>query len=502
MKTKKPLRKRRYSTTLPCSSEGPETFDKAAVLVSDLSGFTSGTRKHGIVHVASCIMRKRQLCLPILHDRGALFIGTEADNLIVILPDATSAVSAAVAMREAISRHNAALSAERSHFAIKLNGIGIHCGGPVVLDRSSGVVRGPTASLTYHIGEDLCSDGRILVSSAVTDSIASGGGAHAHDLRELTGEAEPGLRVFEVLPAKEGGASSTERIPLPSVDDARFLDPSLIPLCQRHADVDDAALAAHDEKLARMLMLKTVLMFRIVDDNEADAGYSDADADASRAMEERCLFMLRPLLKQCNGVELEGCLWCFESALDAIRGALAAKRVATTASGSFGVSGFGMHTGKMLFFEGTDVHWGDPVNTSSKLGQDLARGGALLISTAVRAELQRLAPRWLRRTLQLEPRDVTISKVNMTAYEVNTIQRTNPVIQLWRSAVSWWQRYQQRGRSNTQAIIRQELVSTATSTAASTTISTPAPAAIASPARPAVPRIDTNTPPSDPLLNC
>ena len=54
-----------------------------AVLVSDLSGFTSTTRKYGIVHFASIIVRMRQLCLPILHHYHALHIGTEADNLIV-----------------------------------------------------------------------------------------------------------------------------------------------------------------------------------------------------------------------------------------------------------------------------------------------------------------------------------------------------------------------------------------------------------------------------------
>ena len=48
-----------------------------AVLVSDLSGFTSTTRKYGIVHFASVIVRMRQLCLPILKRRGAIYITTK-----------------------------------------------------------------------------------------------------------------------------------------------------------------------------------------------------------------------------------------------------------------------------------------------------------------------------------------------------------------------------------------------------------------------------------------
>ena len=38
---------------------------EVAVLVSDLRGFTSTTRKYGIVHFASIIVRMRQLVLPI-----------------------------------------------------------------------------------------------------------------------------------------------------------------------------------------------------------------------------------------------------------------------------------------------------------------------------------------------------------------------------------------------------------------------------------------------------
>ena len=70
------------------------TFKSAAVLVSDMAGFTKTTRRLGIVHFASLIIRMRQLCLPILQAHGALFIGNEADNLIVVLPSAPELVNA------------------------------------------------------------------------------------------------------------------------------------------------------------------------------------------------------------------------------------------------------------------------------------------------------------------------------------------------------------------------------------------------------------------------
>ena len=38
----------------------------------------------------------------------------------------------------------------------------------------------------------------------------------------------------------------------------------------------------------------------------------------------------------------------------------------------------------MLFIEGTDIHWGDPVNTSSKLGQDIAKDGQVIIMPVIK----------------------------------------------------------------------------------------------------------------------
>ena len=56
-------------------------FGDTAVLVSDMSGFTSTTRRLGIIHFASLIVRMRQLCLPLLHARHALFIGNEVRRM-------------------------------------------------------------------------------------------------------------------------------------------------------------------------------------------------------------------------------------------------------------------------------------------------------------------------------------------------------------------------------------------------------------------------------------
>ena len=417
------------------STQNKDSFEDAAVLVSDMTGFTSGTRKHGIVHVASVIVRMRQICLPILHKHGAMWIGTEGDNLIVLLPNAAAAIGSALGMRDAISRHNASLPESRSHHQIQLGGIGIHCGGPVVLDRKSDALRGAVSSLAYFIGEELCSDGTVLASQTIVERLGDGSSHLGCTFREVPqeeGDESAPLPVYEVVPSASSsvlGLFSSDAEPLPAADDDRYLHKSLLPLAKRFACSDDASLAALDAELASLLRPAAVLMFRVfADAAEASSGYSTADAESAKKSEEACLRALRPIFKRYRGNELEPMLWVFESPLDAVKAALAAARASRSAADAplpserFRVSGFGVHHGSLLLIEGTDVHWGDPVNTSSKLGQDLAKDGEVLVSSAARDALHQAAPSWVRRALEMRPREITISKVEMVAY--STIERS------------------------------------------------------------------------------
>jgi len=69
-----------------------------------------------------------------------------------------------------------------------------------------------------------------------------------------------------------------------------------------------------------------------------------------------------------------------------------------------------------LFIEGTDIHWGDPVNTSSKLGQDLAKDGQILIMPVVygKAKLNHD----LFNSLNFKELTLQRSKVDFKCYEV------------------------------------------------------------------------------------
>ena len=71
----------------------------------------------------------------------------------------------------------------------------------------------------------------------------------------------------------------------------------------------------------------------------------------------------------------------------------------------------------MIFIEDTDIHWGDPVNTSSKLGQDIAKNGELLVTSIVYEKL--LADEELAKTLVFGERHLQRSGVEFLAYCIN-----------------------------------------------------------------------------------
>ena len=109
-------------------------------------------------------------------------------------------------------------------------------------------------------------------------------------------------------------------------------------------------------------------------------------------MKAETLALLRPIFAKFNAAELEDVLYIFKESADAVNAVLAVKERVESFNASLSedkkhyainITGYGVHTGTMLFVEDSDIHWGDPVNTASKLGQNLATNGDLLITSAV-----------------------------------------------------------------------------------------------------------------------
>ncbi len=130
-----------YPLRSSCSRSLVDTLEaipgEVSVFISDMSGFTKTTRKHGIIHFASLILKMRHLLIPVLkkHDAIVIFPGTalrdacagfiaclhvasslwvktdqlvaEADNLWCVFPSSLKCVQAAIEATNLIKRMSA-----------------------------------------------------------------------------------------------------------------------------------------------------------------------------------------------------------------------------------------------------------------------------------------------------------------------------------------------------------------------------------------------------------
>ena len=176
---------------------------------------------------------------------------------------------------------------------------------------------------------------------------------------------------------------------LVSTDDLRYIPKQLGLFASRHDAESSTKIQDVDRQIADQFQTQfTALMFHLDLETEAET----FGALQLIVLKSICLSILRPIMEKHNAIELEPELFIFHEASDAVLASLDSKDALNHYNTSLTkehnkdtitVHGWGVHHGVMIFVDGTDIHWGDPVNTSSKLGQDLAKDGDLLISKSV-----------------------------------------------------------------------------------------------------------------------
>lgn len=133
-----------------------ERGEKGAILVTDLSGFTRLTKKHGILHFLSVFRRCEKLCLPVIPRFGGSLMKHEADDLIVIFPTAPQAIAAGLEMLRATTLANRTLELDDQ---IGLC-IGVESGTLIRLDDDA---FGDPVNVAFKLGEDVASRGEMLI---------------------------------------------------------------------------------------------------------------------------------------------------------------------------------------------------------------------------------------------------------------------------------------------------------------------------------------------------
>jgi class 3 adenylate cyclase len=84
-----------------------DTFGKEKyVLISDMSGFSKLTEKHGIIHFMSLIAKQQKLIIPIIEKNNGKIIKTEADNFIICFDSAEDIINTSFFIHESCIKYN------------------------------------------------------------------------------------------------------------------------------------------------------------------------------------------------------------------------------------------------------------------------------------------------------------------------------------------------------------------------------------------------------------
>jgi class 3 adenylate cyclase len=138
-----------------------------AVLVLDMSGFSSLTQRHGIVHYLSMVRRMQLTAEPLVHGHHGVILKFEADNAFAMFPEVDAALAAAFTLNAAFDEANRATPDELD--------IRIACGidfGPILVVEQKDFF-GDAVNLASKLGEDLAEPGEVLLTEAAARRLST-----------------------------------------------------------------------------------------------------------------------------------------------------------------------------------------------------------------------------------------------------------------------------------------------------------------------------------------
>ena len=172
----------------------------AGILVTDLSGFTKQTKRHGILHFLQVFRRCDAACQPLIEAHRGWLMKHEADDLIVMFDSAVDAVRAGLEMQKLSVEDNRGRPPDDRW---KM-GIGIEFGRVLRLDDDA---FGDAVNVAFKLGEDVAGPGEILIGPQAFGLAQAAGvdfsgfvGPEARDV-ELSGVSLPhhAIRLDAVL---------------------------------------------------------------------------------------------------------------------------------------------------------------------------------------------------------------------------------------------------------------------------------------------------------------
>lgn len=151
--------------------------ERWCIMFTDLSGFSRGVEKFGIIHFLQTIHESERLLIPVLEEHDGILLKVEGDSFFAIFRNVRKAVQCSVAMQQVLADYN--VNREPEEQVLLCVGLGV---GDVLRIGDSDVF-GAEVNSASKLGEDVAEAGEILVTEAVAREAA---GMEGVDFTPLT----------------------------------------------------------------------------------------------------------------------------------------------------------------------------------------------------------------------------------------------------------------------------------------------------------------------------
>ncbi|HQO40386.1 MAG TPA: adenylate/guanylate cyclase domain-containing protein [Spirochaetota bacterium] len=131
------------------------------VMFTDLSGFSRGVARFGIIHFLQTIFESERLLVPVIEDHDGILLKSEGDSLLVIFRKVNKAIQCSLKMQEILIEYNRDKPEEEKILLC----IGLGFG--TMLRIGDADVFGAEVNAASKLGEDTAEAWEILVTGSV-----------------------------------------------------------------------------------------------------------------------------------------------------------------------------------------------------------------------------------------------------------------------------------------------------------------------------------------------
>lgn len=159
------------------------------IMATDLSGFSRGVARFGIIHFLQTIFESERILVPVVEHHDGILLKVEGDSFFVIFRNPTKALLASIEMQRTVRNYNGAKDPE-DHVLL---GVGLGFGR--VLRIGDDDVFGVEVNSACILGESTAKSYEILMTKAVRDAVGEIDGVTFVEIDQVPPGAEKAFRA-------------------------------------------------------------------------------------------------------------------------------------------------------------------------------------------------------------------------------------------------------------------------------------------------------------------